>query len=152
MYPEKMVLEKAASPKNFDELMDELETGFRFAHEQTTLESICLQPDATVQTPGGVLQVTRDFLEACADIIGMPRAYAHKISPELFCENFRRRQAETTAPVTVCTVGEVATGLVNDRKSRYRPACTREVLRSLRQAHDFEFRRASVSFSCTLGL
>jgi hypothetical protein len=147
MLPKKMVLDEVATPKSFDELMDLLNTTFRVDHEQTTLEALALTPDGTVQTPAGELRVTRDFLESCAAAIGMPLAYAYKLRPELFCGNFAQRQADTTAPITVCKVGDVATGLVIDRKSRYRPAHSGDVLRSIREAHNLEFRRASVSYT-----
>ncbi|HEY4311055.1 MAG TPA: hypothetical protein VGN12_16510 [Pirellulales bacterium] len=147
MLPENLVLDRSTSPKNFDELMEELATTYCVRHEQTTLEMIRLSADGTVQTPSGAFQLTRDFLESSANFIGMPKTYAYRISPELFIENFRRRQAETTAPITVCSIGDVAIGLVNDRRSRYRPANTMVVLRELWKEHQFEFRRASVSYA-----
>jgi len=146
MVPKNLVLDELVVPKNFDALLDLVDSKFRVEHEATTLESLVLRPDGTLQTPAGEWQITLDFLESCSAAIGMPLGYAHRISSDLFCENFARRQAETTAPITICRVGHVATGLVNDRTSRYRPACTADVLRTVREAHDLEFRRASVSF------
>jgi hypothetical protein len=147
MLPENLALDRMASPKNFDELMGELNDNYCVRHEPTTLEMIRLNADGSVQTPTGPLRLTRDFLESCAKFIGMPEGYAYRISPELFVENFRQRQAETTAPVTVCSVGDVAIGLVNDGRSRYRPANTLAVLQELWKEHRFEFRRASVSYA-----
>ena len=147
MLPKTLVQDEMQSPKSFDALMDLVETKYRIEHERTTLEAIELGKDGTLVTPAGNWQVTQDFLESCAWAIGMPLPYAYKISPELFCENFSRRQAETTAPITVYRVGDVATGLVVDRTFRYRPASTADVLRSIRQQHQLEFRSASVSFA-----
>jgi hypothetical protein len=147
MLPKNLVLDEVAAPKDFESLIELVETDYRVGHEQTTLESISLRPDGTVETPAGVLQVTRDFLESFAAAIVMPLSYAYTVTPELFCENVRQRQAHAAAPITICRAGDVATGLVIDRKSRYRPACTGEVLRSIRRSHDLEFRRASVAFT-----
>jgi hypothetical protein len=148
MFPENLVLDEVVTPKNFDELIESVETSYRVEHEQTTLESICLKPDGTVQTPAGELRVTRDFLEHSAAAIGMPLGYFYDITPELFCSNFKQRQAETTSPITICRVGDVATGLILDgKKTRYRPARTGDVLRAIRRLDDLSLRRASVSFT-----
>ena len=117
MLPKNLVLDETAAPKDFDEVLDLVDTSFRVEHEQTTLESIALRPDGTVQTPTGELRVTRDFLESCASVIGMPLPYAYKVTPELFCENVRQRQVHTTTAITVCKVGDVAIGLVTDGKA-----------------------------------
>ena len=147
MLPKNLVLDEVVTPKDFDALIELVETTYRVDHEHTTLESIALKPDGTLYTPEGEWQVTRDFLEHCSLAIGMPLAYAYKILPELFCENVAQRQAETTAPVTISRVGNVATGLIVDRKSRYRPACTGDVLRAVRRSEGLTLCRASVSFA-----
>jgi hypothetical protein len=147
MLPKNLVLDDVVTPKDFDELIELVETTYRVDHEPTTLEAIALRPDGTVHTPQGESQVTRDFLEGCAGAIGMPLGYAYKVSPALFCENFAQRQAETTAPITISRVGNVVTGLIADRKSRYRPACTGDVLRAVRRAEGLTLRRASISFA-----
>lgn len=145
MLPKETVLDEVVTPKNFDELIDVVETSYGVEHEQTTLESICLKPDGTVQTPAGELRVTRDFLEHSAAAIGMPLGYFYDITPELFCSNFKQRQAETTSPITICRVGDVATGLILDgKKTRYRPARTGDVLRAIRRLDGLSLRRASV--------
>jgi hypothetical protein len=147
MLPKDLVLDEVVTPKDFDELIELAETSYRVEHEQTTLESISLRPDGSVQTPAGELQATRDFLEQCSAAIRMPLGYFYEITPELFCSNFNQRQAETTSPITISRVGNVATGLILDRKSRYRPACSAEVLRAIRRFDGLSFRRASVSFA-----
>jgi hypothetical protein len=147
MLPKNLALDEVLNPKDFDALIELVETSYRVEHEQTTLESISLKPDGTTHTPAGEWQATRDFLECCAAAIGMPKAYAYKITPELFCENFARRRTETTVPITISRIGEVATGLIVDRKSRYKPARTADVLRAIPQTHGLEFRRASVCFA-----
>ena len=147
MLPKDLVLDEVVTPKTFDELIEVVETSHRVDHEQTTLESISLKPDGTVQTPVGELRVTRDFLEHTSAAIGMPLGYFYDITPELFCSNFKQRQAETTSPITISRVGDVATGLILDGKSRYRPARTGEVLRSIHRLDGLSFRRASVSFT-----
>ena len=147
MLPKSLVLDEGAIPKTFDELLEAVDTSYYVAHEQTTLEAIVLKPDGTVQTPQGESRVTRDFLEHCAGLIEMPLVYAYRVSPQLFCENFAHRRAETTTPVTVSRVGDVATGLIDDRKSRYRPARTGDVLRAIRQFPELALRRAFVSYA-----
>jgi hypothetical protein len=147
MIPKNLVLDEVRVPKDIDETVDLLETDFRVDHERTTLEALDMRPDGTVGTPAGQWLMTRDFLEACAQQIGMPLGYAYKISPELFCQNFGQRRVETTTPVTISRVGGVATGLIDDQKARYRPARTVDVLRAVCSLHDLEFRRAVVSFA-----
>jgi hypothetical protein len=147
MLPKNLVLDEGVIPKNFDELVELVDSSYRVAHEQTTLEAIVLKPDGTVQTPQGEWRLTRDFLEQCADLIEMPLVYAYKVSSELFCENFAQRRADATTPVTVSRVGDVATGLIDDRKSRYRPACTGDVLRAIGRFPDLKLRRACVSYA-----
>jgi hypothetical protein len=147
MLPKDLVLDEVVTPKSFDELIELVETSHRVEHEQTTLESICLKPDGTVQTPAGELRVTRDFLEHSSAAIGMPLGYFYDITPELFCSNFKQRQAETTSPITICRVGDVATGLILDGKARYRPARTADVLRAIRRLDGLSLRRASVSLA-----
>ncbi|MFZ1932681.1 MAG: hypothetical protein WCB27_25430 [Thermoguttaceae bacterium] len=147
MFPENLVFDEVVTPKDFDSLSELVETTYRVDHEQTTLESIALKPDGTLHTPEGEWRVARDLWEQCSLAIGMPLAYAYKVSPALFCENFAQRQAETTAPVTISRVGDVATGLIVDRKSRYRPACTADVLRAVRRSEGLTLCRASVSFA-----
>jgi len=147
MLPKNLVLDDGLIPKDFDELVALVNTTYRVGHEQTTLEKIFLRPDGTVQTPLAEYQVTRDFLEGSAAAIGMPLGYAYKIGPELFCDNFNKRRAETTTPVTVSWVGGVATGLIADRKSRYRPACTAEVIGAIRLLPGLRMCRACVSYA-----
>lgn len=149
MLTENLVHDQEASPENFAELIDLLNDGFRVEHERTSLEFVELKDDGTLITPGGHYQVTQDFLEHAAKAIGMPLGYAYKLLPELFCDNFSKRKLETTCPVTVCHVGDVATGLTLDNKTRYRPAASGDVLRQLqnsRALNSFELRRASVSY------
>lgn len=145
MLPNNLVLDEVVTPKSLDELLDLASTSYRTEHERTTLESIAVREDGTVQTPTGELRATRNFLEGVARQIGMPLTYAYKLSPELFCENFRQRQAVTTTPITISRVGDVATGLIDDHKSQYKPACTADVLQSIKRTFDLEFRRASVT-------
>ncbi len=147
MVPKTLVQDEVTSPKDLGELSDMLDTTHKVVHEPTTLEAIALKPDGVLQTPAGEWPVTQHLLECCAAVIGMPLGYAYQVTPELFCENFKQRQAHSTSPITVCRVGDAAVGLVIDRRSRYRPACTGDVLRSIRQTQDLEFRRASVSFA-----
>jgi hypothetical protein len=147
MLPKNLVLDEVVSPKSFAELTDLVSTSYRTKHEQTTLESIRLRPDGTVHTPAGEWRLTQDFLESGAKAIEMPLPYMYKVSPELFCENFSQRQAEATVPVTSARIGDVATGLIVDRKWRYRPASTLDALRAIERAGSFELRRASVSFA-----
>lgn len=147
MLPKNLVLDDGLIPKDFAELLGLVSTTYRVDHEQTTLEKISLRPDGTVQTPQAGYQVTRDFLEGCAAAIGMPLGYAYKIGPELFCDNFDQRRAETTTPVTVSRVGDVATGLITNRKSRYRPARTADVLGAIGQLPGLKMRRAFVSYA-----
>ena len=90
MLPKNLVLDEVVVPKDLDSLIELVETTYRVDHEQTTLESIALKPDGSVQTPEGEQRVTRDFLEQCSLAIGMPLAYAYKVSPTLFCENFAK--------------------------------------------------------------
>src|SRR3989304_6247951 len=146
MLPKNLVLDEEAFPKTFDELVELASTTFRVEHERTTLESIALRPAGTVATPAGEGRVTRNFLEGAAKAIEIPLHYAYKISPDLFCENFSQRQEDAAVPITISRVGEVVTGLVLDRKSRYRPASTGDVLRAVRNEFDWELRRASISF------
>ena len=101
--------------KRFRQLVELVETTYRVDHEPTTLEAIALTPDGTVHTPQGEYAGYADFLEGCAAAIGIPLGYTYKVSPALFCENFAQRQAETTAPITISRVGNVATGLIADR-------------------------------------
>lgn len=147
MLPKTLVQDETQIPNTFDGLLDLAETNYRVEHERTTLESITLNADGTIQTPTGQWTVTQDFLESCAALIKMPLPYAYAITPELFSENFRQRQAETTAPITICRIGDVAVSVVDDRRSRYRPARTVDVLRSLAKDEDWEFRRGSISFA-----
>jgi hypothetical protein len=79
----------------------------------------------------------------------MPLSYAYKCRPDLFCENVRRRQSDSTCPITVCRVGQVAVAMVvdDDRKPRYRPASSTDALHLLRQDPKLEFRRATVSYA-----
>jgi hypothetical protein len=148
MLPKEIVLDQVVTPKNFDELIEMVETSHRVEHVQTTLESICLKPDGTLQTPAGELRVTRDFLEHSSAAIGMNLGYFYNITPELFCENFKQRKAETTSPITISRVGDVATGLIlDDGKARYRPARTGNVLRAIGRLDGLSLRRASVSFA-----
>jgi Domain of unknown function (DUF932) len=147
MLPKNLVLDEVVNPKNFDELLELLDKTYRVEHEQTSLESISIRPDGTVQTPSAELQLTRSFLEDSAKAIAIPLSYAYKVSPVLFCENFAHRRTETTVPVTISRVGQVATGLIIDRKSRYRPASTSQVLQSIRRTTNLSLRRASVSLA-----
>ena len=147
MLPKNLVLDETATPKNFEALEDLLESTFKTEHEQTTLEALELTPDGTVRTPNGELRLTRDFMEHSMKAIGMPSNYAYSISPELYRENFAQQKRHTTIPVTVCRVGDIATGLVIHKRSRYRPASSLEALRSIEQLKDLELRRASVSYA-----
>lgn len=150
MLPQSIILDQEQVPENFASLLDLVSSSARVEHERSSLESMELKSDGTLLTAGSHYQLTRNFLENIAQAIGMPLAYAYKISPELFRENFNRRKAETTCPVTICRVGDVATGLTLDNKVHYRPASSCDIIRDLQQSKLFdflEFRRASVSFS-----
>ena len=146
MLPKNLVLDEEAAPKDFDEAIDLIRTKFRVQHERTSLERLTLRPDGILVTPAGDFLLTRSFLESGAKLIEMPQSYAYKVTPELFCENFNQRRSEATLPVTVCTIGDVAVGMVNDRRRRYRPANICNVLRWLSEQSDWELRRASLSF------
>jgi len=147
MLPKNLALDEVATPKNLDELLNLTETTFRVEQELTTLESITLKAIGILQTPAGEWQVSRNFLERCAVAIGMPLTYAYRIDPELFCDNFAQRQAQTGAPITISRIGQAAIGLVIDRTSRYRPASTADVLRGLKSVCDLKLRRAIVTFA-----
>lgn len=147
MLPKHLVPDEPVIPKSFEELNELVNNRYRVSHEHTTLEAIVLNPDGTVQTPQAKYQVTQDFLEGCATAIGMPLAYAYKIDPELFCDNFNKRRADTTVPVTIARVSDVATGLIANRKSPYRPACTGDVLHAIARFPNLSLRRACVSYA-----
>lgn len=148
MLPEKMVLDEPVIPENSVELEELVNTTYRVVHEQTTLESVVLRLDSgTVQTPQGEWRLTQGFLEGCAAAIEMPTGYAYKLSPKEFFDHFIQRRAGTTKPVTVSRVGDVATGLVDDKKIRYRPACTGDVLRVLSRFPNLVLRRACVCYA-----
>jgi hypothetical protein len=146
MLPSNTVLDEVHGPKEIAELIDLTCTTHRVEHEQVSLEQISLRPDGIVQTPTGEWRATRQFLEGAAKAIGMPLGYAYTIRPELFCENFAQRQMDAARPVTISRVGDVATGLILDGSSRYRPVASADVLRVVQRAFDLEFRRASVSY------
>jgi len=147
MLPKNLVLDEVVTPKSFDELIEVVETSYRVDHEQTTLESISLKPDGTLQTPVGELRVTRDFLEHTSAALGCLWATSTTSPRNLFCSNFEQRQAETTSPITISRVGDVATGLILNGKTRYRPARTGDVLRTIRRLDGLSLRRASVCFT-----
>jgi hypothetical protein len=146
MLPENLVFDEVRTPKNLVELIDLCETTYKVDYEQTSLEQLSLSPDGFLQSPQGESFVTRNFLERCAATIGMPSSYAYKITPDLFCENFRSRHVHTTTPVTVCRIGGVAVGLTVDKARRYRPVPTAELLQRIGVTLDLEFRRAAISF------
>jgi hypothetical protein len=147
MLPKNLVLEETANPKDLDSLIELLETTFRVDHTATTLEEMELRPDGVVSVSGRELRMARDFLEGCAMAISMPLGYAYKITPDLFCENFARRKRDTAQAVTVCAIGDVAVGLVSDRRWRYRPARTAEIIHAIRQTQELKLRRATVAFA-----
>lgn len=146
MFPETIVRDKVASPKDFAELTDLVKGEYRVHHEPTTLESLRLTADGTVCSPSGEYRLTRSFWEATAKAIGMPLGYADQISPALFLDNFVQRQAETTAPVTLCRIGDVAVGLVKHGRYPYRPAPTAELLQGVPASLGLELRRATVTY------
>jgi hypothetical protein len=146
MLPASTVLDEVLVPKEFDELVDVLSTTHRVEHEQTSLESISLRSDGTLRTPSGEWRVTRNFLEGVAKAIELPLPYAYKIRAELFCDNFSQRQVDASKPITISRVGEVVTGLIVDKTTRYRPAHTVDVVQAIRRTLDLELRRASVSY------
>lgn len=140
------VLDEVHSPKELASLLDLLNTTHRVEHEQLSLEQISLRPDGTLKTPTGELRVTRQFLEGVAKAIDLPLAYGYRIRPELFCENVAQRQVDAAKPVTISRAGDVATGLIVDKATRYRPARTADVVQAIQRAFDLELRRASVSY------
>jgi Domain of unknown function (DUF932) len=146
MLPSNTALDELHSPKDFAELIDLLSTRYQVDHEQVSLEQISLRPDGTLQTPAGEWRVTRQFLEGVAKAIELPLPYAYKIRPELFCENVAQRQVDAAKPITISRVGDVATGLIVDKATRYRPAHTVDVVQAIRRTLDLELRRASVSY------
>lgn len=149
MITEKLVHDQDFATENLAELIDMLDGSFRVERERSSLELIELRSDGTLVTPAAEYKITQDFLENSAKSIGMQLAYAYDLSSELFCENFAQRKFETTCPVTICHVGDVATGMTLDKKHRYRPASTLEVLRGLSKSSTMdwlELRRASVSY------
>lgn len=150
MLTELLVHDEERSPNSFADLLDVVASEAHVQHVRTTLESIVLNLDGTMDTPAGPMRVTQTILENLAKAIGMPLGFAYRVSYDLFCENFNQHKFVTTCPVTICHVGDVATGLMLDKRNHYQPASSLTILRELRSSGVFDlldFRRASVSFS-----
>ena len=69
MFPETIVRDKVADPETFAELIELVTGEYRVIHEPTTLESIRLTVDGTVQTPRGEYRLARSFYDSTAKAI-----------------------------------------------------------------------------------
>jgi hypothetical protein len=136
-HPEKEAL--ATEPK---QLRDFLETDFKTAYCETTLDRLRLRPEGTVEFGNEVMPFVPGFLEALAQSIDMPLNYAYRLDPELFQHNFEKRKEHCCKPVTLCINRGVA---INIADIEYRPARTADVLPGLLHGSFWKFDRARIS-------